>query len=58
MDLLASAPMAPGMDPNDQLEFLSRNAAEVIPRDELLAKLERSVAEGRPLRVKLGLHCG
>ena len=55
MDLLASAPMAPGMDPNDQLEFLSRNAAEVIPRDELLAKLERSVAEGRPMRVKLGL---
>jgi len=43
------------MDPNEQLEFLSRNAAEVIPRDELRAKLERSVAEGRPLRVKLGL---
>src|SRR6266536_6327200 len=47
--------MSPGMDPNAQLEFLSRNAAEVIPRDELRAKLERSVAEGRPLRVKLGL---
>jgi tyrosyl-tRNA synthetase len=43
------------MNPNEQLEFLSRNAAEVIPKDELLAKLERSVAEGRPLRVKLGL---
>jgi len=55
VELLASAPMAPRMDPNEQLEFLSRNAAEVIPREELLVKLERSVTEGRPLRVKLGL---
>src|SRR6266536_939917 len=47
--------MSPGMDPNAQLEFLSRNAAEVIPSDELRAKLERSVAQRRPLRVKLGL---
>ena len=47
--------MAPGTDPKEQLEFLSRNAAEVIPKEELLAKLERSVAQGRPLRVKLGL---
>ncbi|MGH2556880.1 MAG: tyrosine--tRNA ligase [Actinomycetota bacterium] len=47
--------MAPVKDATEQLEFLSRNAAEVIPRDELLAKLERSAAEGRPLRVKLGL---
>jgi tyrosyl-tRNA synthetase len=43
------------MAPDEQLEFLSRNAAEVIPRDELLAKLERSAADGRALRVKLGL---
>jgi tyrosyl-tRNA synthetase len=55
VELLASAPMAPRMDPNEQLEFLSRNAAEVIPREELLAKLEGSVEQGRPLRVKLGL---
>src|SRR5919198_1647418 len=43
------------MDPRLQFELLLRNAAEVIPRDELLAKLERSVSEGRPLRVKLGI---
>jgi tyrosyl-tRNA synthetase len=62
VDLLASAPMAPvtapnasPRDPREQLEFLSRNAAEVIPRDELLAKLERAASEGRALRVKLGL---
>jgi tyrosyl-tRNA synthetase len=47
--------MAAGLDASEQLKFLVRNAAEVIPRDELGAKLERSVTEGRPLRVKLGL---
>jgi tyrosyl-tRNA synthetase len=39
----------------EQFEFLTRNAAEVVPEAELLEKLERSSAEGRPLRVKLGL---
>lgn len=43
------------MDAKEQLEFLSRNAAEVIPEEELAAKLERSIARARPLRVKLGL---
>jgi tyrosyl-tRNA synthetase len=47
--------MDPRRPPAEQLEFLGRNAAEVIPRDELASKLERAVAEGRPLRVKLGL---
>lgn len=47
--------MTPPADARSQLEFLVRNASEVIPREELLAKLERSLQEGRPLRVKLGL---
>jgi len=38
-----------------QFDFLVRNAAEVIPEDELLSKLERGSEEGRPLRVKLGI---
>jgi tyrosyl-tRNA synthetase len=38
-----------------QFDFLVRNAAEVIPEDELRAKLDRSGETGRPLRVKLGL---
>src|SRR5437667_4736667 len=42
-------------DPGTQGQFLTRNAAEVIPEEELLAKLARSASEGRPLRVKLGL---
>jgi tyrosyl-tRNA synthetase len=41
--------MAPS--PEEQLEHLMRNAADVIPRDELLRKL----ASGRSLRVKLGI---
>jgi tyrosyl-tRNA synthetase len=35
----------------EQLERLARGAADIIPRAELLAKLD----EGRPLRVKLGV---
>jgi tyrosyl-tRNA synthetase len=42
-------------DAREQFEYLTRNAAEVVPEAELLEKLERSVASGRPLRVKLGL---
>jgi tyrosyl-tRNA synthetase len=44
-----------GLDASAQLERLARNAAEVIPREELLAKLSRAVDTRRPLRVKLGL---
>ncbi len=39
------------MDPATQLDVLTANAAEVIPRAELEAKLRT----GKPLRVKLGL---
>lgn len=38
-------------NPDEQLEFLRRYAAEVVPEDGFTAKLR----EGRPLRVKLGL---
>jgi len=47
--------MAAPPDAQAQLKFLLRNAAEVIPEEEFGTKLERSVSEGRPLRVKLGL---
>jgi tyrosyl-tRNA synthetase len=43
--------MSPPADPNEQLEGLLRGAADVIPTEELLAKLRL----GRPLRVKLGI---
>src|SRR5206468_2959629 len=43
------------MDARSQFDLLVRNAADVIPGEELLSKLDRGVEEGRPLRVKLGI---
>jgi tyrosyl-tRNA synthetase len=45
----------PPVDHEAQLEALTANAAEVVPRDELAAKLKRSADDERPLRVKLGI---
>jgi len=39
----------------EQMETLRRGAAEIISEDELRDKLRRARAEGRPLRVKLGV---
>ncbi len=38
-----------------QLVLLERGAEDLIPRDELLVKLEKSLETGVPLRVKLGI---
>ncbi|MBT9173070.1 MAG: Tyrosine--tRNA ligase [Syntrophomonadaceae bacterium] len=43
------------MEARRQLEIIKNNTAEIIQEDELLSKLQRSVATGIPLRVKLGL---
>ncbi|MBY0457397.1 MAG: tyrosine--tRNA ligase, partial [Gemmataceae bacterium] len=40
---------------DEQLAVLMRGAAQVETRDELRKKLERSVATGKPLRVKYGI---
>ncbi len=39
----------------EQYEILTENAAEVITEDEFKKKLEKSVAENKPLRCKLGI---
>jgi tyrosyl-tRNA synthetase len=39
---------------DEQLKIISRGAVEIIPEEELKKKLERSVKENRPLRVKWG----
>ncbi|HYV37189.1 MAG TPA: tyrosine--tRNA ligase [Gemmataceae bacterium] len=39
----------------DQLPLIRRGCEQVVPEDELLKKLERSVATGKPLRVKYGI---
>lgn len=42
-------------DIDKQLEIINRGTAEIIPEDELIKKLERSLKEDRPLKVKLGM---
>ncbi len=39
---------------NEQLDVIRRGAAEIIPEEELVRKIERSIAKGIPLNVKLG----
>nr|WP_219930622.1 tyrosine--tRNA ligase [Sulfoacidibacillus thermotolerans] len=38
-----------------QVEVIQRGAVEIIPKDELISKVRKSVETGQPLRVKLGL---
>ena len=42
-------------DAEKQLEVIKRGTVEIIPEDELKQKIERSIAAGKPLRIKLGL---
>jgi tyrosyl-tRNA synthetase len=44
-----------GPDAPKTAAFLERNAVDSLPQGELQRKLERAAAEGRPLRVKLGI---
>src|ERR1700758_4839663 len=39
----------------DQLEILRRGVEQIVPEPEFLKKLERSLREDRPLRVKYGI---
>jgi tyrosyl-tRNA synthetase len=39
---------------NEQLDEIRRGAAEILPEGELEKKLARSIAQGRPLRIKFG----
>ena len=43
------------LDPNEQLAYLQKGAAEIIREEELLEKLKQSQFSGKPLRVKIGL---
>jgi tyrosyl-tRNA synthetase len=39
---------------DEQLAYIKKGAAEIVKESELRAKLERSLARGKPLRVKAG----
>ncbi len=43
------------MEAQEQLKIIMKGASQVIDADELLARLQRSIATGQPLQVKLGL---
>src|SRR5687767_15387968 len=47
--------MAVMMSPREQLERIERGVDQITPREEFVKKLERSVATGKPLRVKYGI---
>lgn len=38
-----------------QMEQIERGVVEILPREDLLHKLEQAILEGRPLKIKLGL---
>ncbi len=38
----------------EQLKVIRRGTVEIIPEDELILKLEESIRENRPLRIKQG----
>src|SRR6266536_3005975 len=39
---------------DEQLAYIKKGSAEIVKESELRAKLERSLATGKPLRVKAG----
>lgn len=39
---------------NEQMDLIRRGANEIVPEDELVKKLERSLKENKPLNIKLG----
>ena len=40
---------------NEQLDILSDGVIDLLPQEDFVRKLERSIATGKPLRAKLGL---
>lgn len=39
---------------NEQIDIIKRGTSEIIPEEELVQKLERSIKEGKQLKIKLG----
>jgi tyrosyl-tRNA synthetase len=39
---------------NEQIDLIKRGTFEIIPEEDLLKKLERSITDGKPLNIKLG----
>ncbi len=39
---------------NEQMDIIRRGAEEIIPKDDLVKKIEKSIKENKPLNIKLG----
>lgn len=39
---------------NEQMDLIKRGVAEIIPEEELVQKLEKSIKDGKKLKIKLG----
>ncbi|MGE5682120.1 MAG: tyrosine--tRNA ligase, partial [Bacillota bacterium] len=39
---------------NEQMDLIKRGASEIIPEEDLVKKLEKSLKDGKPLNIKLG----
>ncbi|BDQ02101.1 tyrosine--tRNA ligase [Ignavibacterium sp.] len=39
---------------NEQMDLIRRGTVEIIPEEELVQKIERSIKSGKPLNIKLG----
>lgn len=39
---------------NEQMDIIRRGASEIIPEEELQKKIEKSIKDGKPLKIKLG----
>jgi tyrosyl-tRNA synthetase len=39
---------------NEQMDLIRRGTSEIVPEEELLQKLEKSIKENKPLNIKLG----
>ena len=39
---------------NEQMDLISRGVEEIIPEDSLVKKVEKSIKENKPMRIKLG----
>lgn len=55
MTVSAAQPRRTPLAIEEQLALLRRGTAEIIPEEDLAAKLRRSIETGQPLRVKLGM---
>lgn len=43
------------LDLQKQLEIIKRGTAEIVPEEELIEKLKKSISNNKPLHIKLGL---